>query len=211
MSDFKQAIEWMKEGKKVIKKSHNMILDSSGTSMDEVKGPMGKSLDYDDFLATDWEIYCEEHDWMIGKFNSVGEIYHTNFADSVEYCKNCGIEKPLLSDYPRNKELWNKEEENSMNRFGYKFKERYGKEIIFEKEVTKESLSDKRKEIAQEINQSQWGYSEKDVGEKVQNAQKRLNEEFENVEKEYKDNGNKYCIKHVISKIFKEEFGEDLL
>ena len=66
-----------------------------------------------------------------------------NIIESTKKYPTTNVERPIgaqLSDYPRNKELWNEKEENAMNGFGYEFKERNtNNEIIFKKLVKKEN------------------------------------------------------------------------
>jgi hypothetical protein len=65
MTDFKQAVEWMKEGKKVrrsfwsdktwfIRSKDNNILDNNG---------LQRHYNIESIEATDWEIYQEEDNW----------------------------------------------------------------------------------------------------------------------------------------------------
>ncbi len=66
MADFKQAIEWMKVGKK-IRRPHwlkNVYINQTqhkGVVKDE-DGTL-TTFGIDDFEANDWEIYCPEHTW----------------------------------------------------------------------------------------------------------------------------------------------------
>lgn len=105
MANFNQAIKWMKEGKKVRKKSifnksffiHLGIKDSYRPSWDkQIWGPGGEPYDFDitDFEADDWEIYCKEHEWenLEHTFPLPGEKEFK--ITEGNYCKNCGIEKP---------------------------------------------------------------------------------------------------------------------
>ena len=111
MSDFKQAIEWMKEGKRVRRKAWTknlhvyytrMFFEFSNGDPDSTFGMMVN------FEATDWEIYCKEHEWI-----QTGKIPRSNFdkLDINIICENCGIEKPKESlsdkkhwgDYKNNK------------------------------------------------------------------------------------------------------------
>ena len=94
MADFKQAIEWMKEGKKVkrphwvypilIKQDFIHILDLETNKTQHYQNCV------DDFEATDWEIYCKEHEFKWDEFRA------------INICKNCGFkklrEKESLSD-----------------------------------------------------------------------------------------------------------------
>ena len=43
----------------------------------------------DNIEATDWEIYCEEHEWLSsGEYKPFGE------SEIKTHCENCGIKKP---------------------------------------------------------------------------------------------------------------------
>ena len=93
MGTFRQAVEWMKEGKKVKQKwyalgDYNYQGDNGQSFYWDSKEGRGSWAEFllKDFEAVDWEIYCEEHDW-------VEEEWNGNYA-IPSYCKNCGIEKP---------------------------------------------------------------------------------------------------------------------
>ncbi len=69
MSDFKQAIKWMKEGKKVKRKlwqnSYIFLNKSKGEGDYKIEGDMLTTLEllgYYSFEATDWEIYEKEEE-----------------------------------------------------------------------------------------------------------------------------------------------------
>lgn len=111
--------------------------------------------------ATDWEVYCEEHDWE--------EHGCTKPLKKYYICKICGKEKKIYED--------------------------------------EETLSDKRfaeNEPAYSLHEPI--YLEKDVKEKIQNAQMRLKEA---IKKEGDKDHIPYEIKEI-DKIFKEEFGGKL-
>lgn len=158
MSDFKQAIEWMKEGKKVRrsywgnKELYGFIQPENSFIHFKDKESLCSSCFLNDTLnleADDWEIYCEEHDW--------DDDYTENNMNGVDHrsvCRNCGIEKP------------------------------------------KESLSDSIIIAPNKISQILPLFK---VKEKIQNVQRRLKE------------GEWRVSNYDVGKIFKEEFGEDLL
>lgn len=82
MSNFKQAIKWVKEGKEIRRKSWE------GKSTKGYK-PYYSEWRYsiEEIEADDWEIYCQEHEW-------VSAMIWTG-KDYCKYkCKNCGIKKP---------------------------------------------------------------------------------------------------------------------
>ena len=86
MADFKQAIKWAREGKgkEVRRKSWE------GKSIKGYKPDIKEySFSLEDFEATDWEIYCKEHDW-----GTAGQEY-TKEEGTFYYltCKNCGFKK----------------------------------------------------------------------------------------------------------------------
>lgn len=61
MSDFQQAVQWMKEGKIVIRTTHNRRMASvicEVVCLDDRDVVLG----LDDYEATDWEIY-DENEW----------------------------------------------------------------------------------------------------------------------------------------------------
>ena len=153
MADFKQAIQWLKEEKKVRRKDwKGSELENTGLFLINKSGvchKVGNSTEYFnlnilDFEAKDWEVYCEEHEF---KFN---------IGAPNEECIRCGIEKP------------------------------------------KESLSDF---IGEKAGITDHMLNEHKVKEKIQNAQNRLKKELYLT---FESSGK-------IDKIFKEEFGEDLL
>ena len=91
MADFKQAIKWMKEGRKVKSeryfegdyfyiKNDIIMFSSEGIDEDEKQG-----FELDDFEATDWEIYCEEHDWE--------NLPYCEPMSGRRRCKDCGAEE----------------------------------------------------------------------------------------------------------------------
>lgn len=63
MADFAQAIEWMKEGKKVMRPYFKEFY----FAMDKDKGILPQGMNYElkvyDYQAEDWEIYGEEDNW----------------------------------------------------------------------------------------------------------------------------------------------------
>ena len=105
MADFNQAVLWMQEEKKIRRKSWenpNMYIFPGWankfhyhTSKEDHDGP---SVDFklEDFEATDWEIYCEKHDWINEHKLSCRPMYRPCgiLGCIVVMCKNCGLEKP---------------------------------------------------------------------------------------------------------------------
>ena len=102
MSDFKKAVKWLKEGKKVRRstwgkkyyyymKYSSVREHSDGT---EINAWFGKTH----FEATDWEIYCEEHEWIFehAEGDSCGhnKMVCEKLRCFMGRCKNCGMEKP---------------------------------------------------------------------------------------------------------------------
>ena len=92
MADFNQAIKWLREGKKVrrsgwVKGSvlHNergrILFGSENTTLLSC---------LPNLEATDWEIYCEEHNFSCYHIRNRLECDST----CTETCSNCGIEKP---------------------------------------------------------------------------------------------------------------------
>ena len=189
MSDFRQAIKWLGEGKKVQrdcwmetnpyfivekfdgnnKYGDNLKYYSNGTHGKNVSLTHGKnvSLTLGMIEATDWEIYCEEHDW-VNEHNLNCKPMERRcgiLGCNSKICSNCGIEKP---------------------------KEK------------KESLSDKIVELDIKGINFKGLIGTEDVKEKVQNAQKRVRELIIQV-------GTGAEVTSSVNEIFKEEFGEDLL
>lgn len=69
MADFKQAVEWMKEGKKVTRPTwaiDEYIYEPKITLLDNEDKPCDW-LRIIHFEATDWEIYQEEDNWSLPK------------------------------------------------------------------------------------------------------------------------------------------------
>ena len=114
MVDFKQAIGWLKEGKKVRRKmwSENLYVvdDGYGIVKYQKEGDM-MTTGLGAFEATDWEIYCEEHEWIIYEDvvsleENIAEFYdknpqfgwrgcpHPESYTRDKFCRNCGIRKP---------------------------------------------------------------------------------------------------------------------
>ena len=103
MTNFNQAIKWMKEGKKVKRKGVQQIecyiwhipnIDKGNRMLATIKQP-NTLLILDDFEATDWEIYCEEHEWIFGhRLGCGGNTYACRkLGCNKGRCKHCGIEK----------------------------------------------------------------------------------------------------------------------
>ena len=109
MADFNQAIKWLKEGKKVKRKNWDNIsvLSYDGSTIEH-----GSLLDcMPNLEATNWEIYCEEHEWInyediIPRDKNVAEFYeenpqfgwrgcpHLSSYKNDKFCRECGIKKP---------------------------------------------------------------------------------------------------------------------
>lgn len=116
MSNFNQAVEWLTERYKVCRIDWNKGVYIVLSGEIEYYGPNGRDSEFDSFLredieATDWEIYCEEHEWFTGfvcdkcgnpelSAGDMGSVcncdnwlyHHKCIKDNV--CKNCGIKKP---------------------------------------------------------------------------------------------------------------------
>lgn len=60
MVGYKQAVKWKLEGKDVFHQGRHMVLNDDCLSMSDIDGPMGKSLDTEDFYYDAWEIYEEK-------------------------------------------------------------------------------------------------------------------------------------------------------
>ena len=80
MSDFQQVIKWLKEGKKVRRKSHDpksyfIVYCGSEGQFENCEGTY-RTFDMSDFEATDWEIYEEKI-----------KIERRSFSESVAYIK----------------------------------------------------------------------------------------------------------------------------
>lgn len=116
MANFNQAIQWMKEGKKVRRRRVQQLkcyiwyipnIDKGNRMLTTLEKPE-TLLILDDFEATDWEIYCEEHEWV--SYDEVRQAYLAK-----DHCKNCGIEKPkensaeFLQRLGTDGQLWAKE------------------------------------------------------------------------------------------------------
>lgn len=97
MADFKQAVKWMEEGKKVrvtnyIKGEYLFI--EGNRFFDEEDNEY--SLFVDDTLSTDWEIYEEKYDWNlkhIANYDNVGNYY----PEAIETLK-----QKILEDLDKN-------------------------------------------------------------------------------------------------------------
>ena len=83
MSNFQQAIKWMKEGKKVRRKlwqnSYMFLNKSKGEGNYKIEGDMLSTMEhlsYYSFEATDWEIYGEEIN-----------LEKKSFSESISYIK----------------------------------------------------------------------------------------------------------------------------
>ena len=211
MADFKQAIEWLKEGKKVKRKvwvkDLHIIYDDNGPEV--INGVELASFGHmDNYEAIDWEIYCEEHDWEISLCRGL--------ADSIKRCKNCETERLIPFEKPKEERYpmcSNQDAQIDCRRTKCRFYKGAGtcsnvspaitlnpdkscvcwsEEFVDEVKEPKESLSDK-------IEKPTLKFPLKDVKEKIQNTQRRLK-----------------LIGHLrtndeIDKIFKEEFGEKLI
>ena len=70
MSDFKQAIEWLKEGKKVRRRD-------SGSSIDDKNEIFSGTVN--DFGATDWEIYEETSGECLVRLGTDGKLWAEEF------------------------------------------------------------------------------------------------------------------------------------
>lgn len=85
MSDFKQAIKWLKEGKKVRRKDREIILFIYKVDkyVDCIRyatynGEINDiNLNISDFEATDWEIYEEKDNWSL----PVCDVYYNVYVN----------------------------------------------------------------------------------------------------------------------------------
>ncbi len=158
MSDFKWAIQKLKEGKKV---RRTCWLGDSYLRLGKNQTICWKDgtiphIHLNQIEATDWEIYCEEHEWKILHYTANGKM---------KKCKNCGKIKEFKK--PKEKE-WS-DKGIYVSKLGQTFDEG----LHFPIKITKE---------------------------KIQNAQRRVKEV---VKLQYQSD--------KIDKIFKEEFGDELL
>ncbi len=96
MADFKQAIEWLKEGKKIRRKNELWYIQCNNQLVlfsVETNGLIAhQGMFIGDLEATDWEIYCEEHDW--GTITPFGKSKPT-----LRACRNCGEQEDI--EYPK--------------------------------------------------------------------------------------------------------------
>ena len=196
MSNFKQAIEWLKEGKKVRRKKwkSNIICGISDSvwdgkehkrgiyfyDKDKMHTTLNLKFSLKDFEADDWEIYCEEHEWIPyqdiinenvaifykenPQFGWRGCPHPISYKNDM-FCRNCGIR----NEKPKEK---------------------------------KESLSSTRILVDKHFAH----YVEKDVKEKIQNAHRRI---YEVINMEW-GKGMEYVLSEV-REIFKGEFGDKLI
>ena len=144
MADFEWAIKMLKEGKKVRRKffaEKRYLFVSTGSTI-EIDGMGNYPFKVHDFEATDWEIYCEEHDWEVGRYVPKGN----GTCDSSIYCKNCGkeklVEKPKESLSDKRKDI---------------LKDRTGEEwsgIYLQEEDTKEKIQNARRRIESELHEN---------------------------------------------------------
>ena len=181
MATFQEAIVWLKEGKKVRRKSiRGYIIHQKGE--DKLRGQTKSGeecplhLYVGDFEATDWEIYCVKHNWIFehveGDSCGHNEYACKQLRRHMGRCKNCGIEKP--------KESLSDKIHSLIVSWDLK---------TVEKMQMEEQLFNLNRE-------------------KIQDIQKRFKEELEMVQK-YK--WHPTHIIQEIKKIFEEEFGKDLL
>ncbi len=92
MTDFNQAIKWLKEGKKVRRPSWN-INSYWKLSVDDKIGWVDGTTAHvhlNQINAKDWEIYCEKHDWEEHGCNAHIKEYYI--------CRNCEKEKKIYED-----------------------------------------------------------------------------------------------------------------
>lgn len=111
MSDFNQAVKWLREGKKVRRKEFpkgawwdheygSLFCNVSAYNPKTITASIGN------FIATDWEIYCEKHSWI---------CQCESGKDCDIICRNCDIEKPkensaeFLQRLGTDGQLWAKE------------------------------------------------------------------------------------------------------
>lgn len=144
MADFQTAISWLKEGKKVRRKSFGDIERYCYISMANTEKIADShysifDLNFDDYESTDWEIYCNGHIWLCtpsGSRNCFKED-----CEHPKHCSNCGVKKleETLSDY-----------ENSLGPLlvkNYILTEDVKEKIQNARKRLKESFSEKYEEI----------------------------------------------------------------
>lgn len=95
MASFNQAIQWMKEGKKVRRKyfddkKFNIYLSERGIWYKYERAEFRYPFNFEDFEATDWEIYCEEHHFYCDCERNRQQCQ----KNCKKTCTHCGIEKP---------------------------------------------------------------------------------------------------------------------
>ena len=109
MADFKQAIKWMKEGKKIRRPNYYeddySYLHNGNVMMDNKEN---LAITLEQFEATDWEIYCEEHEWINYEdiINKNPAIFykenpqfgwrgcpHPSSYKEDKFCRSCGVMK----------------------------------------------------------------------------------------------------------------------
>ncbi len=228
MADFKQAIEWLKEGKKVRRKvwvkDLHIIYDDNEPEV--INGVELASLGHmDNYEAIDWEIYCEGHDWEISLCHGL--------ADSIKRCKNCGTERLIPFEKPKEERYpmcSNQDAQIDCRRTKCRFYKGAGtcsnvspaitlnpdkscvcwsEEFVDEVKEPKESLSDKRligeyKTHDGRINKSHL-YHWSDVKEKIQEFLESLG-----IEKGVEKEDHRILASEVYSQA-KNKFGKKLL
>ncbi len=97
MADFNQAIKWLREGKKVRRSTYGELIYGYLDGETLCFNNSNKHEFYIvDFEVTDWEIYCEEHEWIFEHEQGCGlnDYACKELKCNMGKCKNCGIENP---------------------------------------------------------------------------------------------------------------------
>lgn len=103
MADFKQAVEWMKEGKKVRRPyfnnaKHELYLTrEKGTGAVKVHNEAYQLRDYD-YDATDWEIY-EEDNW--NTFEHGWEYVPSLYEDRPKKYTLIKLKEKIIDDFSK--------------------------------------------------------------------------------------------------------------
>lgn len=213
MSDFKQAIEWLKEGKKVRRAkwkygyelhfyddgyriSGKALVDAKDKDFFEVKCG---SFKIEDFEADDWELY--------------GNVSVKQINEARTLAREEGMNPNRLKIHPEDLKELIESTKHDID-WSYKPNEFFGLLIIEDDkmirgnalvyEEPKESLSDKSYLIDDDYRVIEFGK----IKEKIQNAQKRLDKKFV---WENKEMVGDIWVRNAVHEIFKEEFGDKIL
>jgi len=202
--NFKQAVKWLNEGKKVRRPSweENSFWTLGIDQSICWKDGRTAHIHVNQIEANDWEIYEEKKELKIkvGDYVVNGDSYTGQVVKIIDNSVYMNFKKAGREVT----ETWDIDHVR----------------LADESEIKniKESLSDKKRVrscVCDQCGEKYLGtledcYLHKDVREKIQNAQRRLQEEIEiDMEMSYTYNTKK--TEQLIDKIFKEEFGEKLI